>query len=219
MRYTTLRLMLAGEGLFRRRRSFRNRFSFSLRTLLLLPIVLAPLIVVLFPVLPYQTPYLMIAPLPPFDVVVVDDATGRPIPNAAVWPIDPRIAPDDLENLVQPEMTNGAGSAELFLGATIYGRAGLLGRTATVTYNPWLIRVVAPGYEPYFTSVASDAPILRERLTAPPLGLKFPPPPSVTIRLTPRARPSGAKNMSSLPGRAARGSDRHLQTSRYRIPR
>jgi hypothetical protein len=204
MRFTTLSTMIAGmfggEGFLRRQKSARRRFSFSLGALLLLPIVLAPLFVVLFPVRPYQIPYTLIAPMPPFDVIVVDDATGRPIANAAVCPIDPRVGPDDLENLYQPERTNAFGRAPYSLNPTVYGRKGLLGRTETVSYNPWLIRVDAPGYEPFFTSLASEAPIPHERLTAPPLGLTFPPPPSVTIRLTPSAKPAGASNSRPLFG-------------------
>jgi hypothetical protein len=188
--------IFVSERVFRRHGTAANRFSFSLRTLLLMPVVLAPLIIVLFPVRSYQQPYSMIAPLPPFSVVVVDDATGRPILNAAVRPIDPRVALDDFENLYNPEFTNESGTVRYSLNATVCGRQGLLGRTETITYNPWLIEVAAPGYQTFVTSLAGDPPIPADRLTARPLGLTFPPPPSVTIRLTPSAKASGAQGKS-----------------------
>ncbi len=183
--------LVAGE-LIRRRKSASNRFSFSLRTLLLLPILLAPPFVILFPVLPYQMPYSMIRPMAPFSFVVVDDTTGRPIPLAAVRLIDPRIDPDDTESLLQPEMSNASGSVPCSLPATVHGREGLLGKTEMITYDPWLLRVEAPGYQPFFTSLESEPSILADRLTARPLGLTFPPPPSVTIRLTPSTSARGA---------------------------
>jgi hypothetical protein len=93
-------------------------------------------------------------------------------------------------------VTGAAGSVEYFLYASVRGREGLLGRTETVSYNPWLIRVEAAGYRPFFTSLASDPPIPPDRLTARPLGLAFPPPPSVTIRLTPSASADGAESQS-----------------------
>ena len=95
--------------------------------------------------------------------MVVDEATGRPIPNAVVRPIDPRFAPDDAENQGERVVTGAAGSVEYFLSANVHGREGLLGRTETISYNPWLIRVEALGYRPFVTSLASDAPV-------PPIG-------------------------------------------------
>lgn len=173
--------ILVGEGLFRIRTRAARRFTFSLRTLLLLPIVLAPLFVVLFPVLPYE------AAVPrnfPVRWVAVDDVTGQPIPNVSVQLIDLRIAEDNLENQPSTDIP-GDGRPGLITGlyATIRGRQGLLGRTGTITYNPLMIRIVAPGYRPFFTSIAGDLPIPRDQLTAPPLGLTIPPPPLVTVRL------------------------------------
>jgi hypothetical protein len=75
-------------------------------------------------------------------------------------------------------------------------RGGRLSTASTVSYNPWLIRVEAPGYRPFFTSLAGDPPIPPDRLTARPLGLAFLPPPSVTIRLTPSASADGAESQS-----------------------
>jgi hypothetical protein len=184
---------LVGGGLFRRRTRAGNRFSFSLRTLLLLPFVLAPLFVALLPVLPYQA---SVSTTAPFSFVVVDEATGRPISNAAVRLIDPRFALDDTENQGARVVTRADGSVEYFLSANIQGREGLLGRTETISYNPWMIRVEALGYRPFFTSLASDPPIPADRLTAPPLGLTFPPPPSVTIRLSPSTSAAGAEGKS-----------------------
>ena len=58
--------------------------------------------------------------------MVVDDATGRPIPNAAVRLIDPRFALDDTENQGERVVTKADGSAEYFLSANVRGREGLL---------------------------------------------------------------------------------------------
>jgi hypothetical protein len=210
---------LVGGGLFRRRTRAGGRFRFSLRTLLLLPIVLAPLFVVLLPVLPYEASVLTTSP---FRWVVVDEATGRPIPGATVWVIDPRFALNDAENQRQSVVTGADGSAEDFLFANVHGRQGLLGQTETITYNPFLIRVVAPGYQVFYTSLAEDPPIALDRLTQPPrvdgrypdwhlaadppipldrltarpLGLTFPPPPSVTIRLSRATGGAGADRQS-----------------------
>ena len=140
-----------------------------------------PLCPALLPVCPYQA---SVSTTSPFRFVVVDDATGRPIPSAAVRLIDPRFAPDDTANQGERVVTGADGSVDYFLSANIQGREGLLWRTETISYNPWMIRVEAVGYPPFFTSLASAPPMPADRLTAPPLGLMFPPPPSVTIRLS-----------------------------------
>jgi hypothetical protein len=184
---------LVGGGLFRLRTRDGQRFRFGVRTLLLLPFVLAPLFVALLPVLPYQA---SVSATSPFSFVVVDESTGRPIPNAAVRLIDPRFALDDTENQGERVVTGADGSVDYILSANVRGREGLLGRTETISYNPWLIRVEALGYRPYFTSLASDSPIPADRLTAPPLGLTFPPPPTVTIRLSPSTSAAGAEDKS-----------------------
>jgi hypothetical protein len=181
---------LVGRGLFRLRARDRRRFRFRFRTLLLLPIVLSPLLVVLLPVLPYQA---SVSTSLPFSFMVMDEATVRPIPNAVVRLIDPRFAPDDTENQGERVVTGADGSVDYFLSANIQGREGLLCRTETISYNPWMIRVEAIGYRPFFTSLANDPPIPADRLTAPPLGLTFPPPPSVTIRLSPSSGAVGTE--------------------------
>ena len=173
---------LVGRGLFRLRARAGRWFRFRLRTLLLLPIVLAPLLVVLLPVLPYQA---SVSTSSDFSFIVMDGATGRPIPNAVVRLIDPRFAPDDTEYQGERVVTGADGSVDYFLSANIHGREGLLGRTETISYNPWMIRVEAVGYRPVFTLLGNDPPISADRLTDPPLGLTFPPPRSVTIRLNP----------------------------------
>jgi hypothetical protein len=139
-------------------------------------------LVTLLPVQPYQA---SVSTTSPFRFVVVDKSTGRPIPNATIRLIDPRFFLDETENQGERAVTRADGSVEYVLSANLHGREGLLGRTETISYNPWVIRVEAPGYRPFFTSLASDPPIAADRLTAPPLGLTFPPPPSVTIRLSP----------------------------------
>ena len=183
---------LVGGDLFRLRTRGGQRYRIGLRTLLLLPFVLAPLFVALLPVLPYQA---FVSTTSPFSFAVVDEATGRPIPNAAVRLIDPRFAPDDTANQGEQVMTGADGSVGYFLSANVQGREGLLGRTETISYNPWMIRVEALGYCPFFTSLASDPPISSDRLTASPLGLTFPPPPSVTIRMSPSNSPTGTDGM------------------------
>jgi hypothetical protein len=179
---------LVGGGLFRLRARDGRWFRFSLRTLLLLPIVLAPLLVALLPVLPYQA---SVSTTSPFSFMVMDEATSRPIQNAVVRLIDPRFAPDDTENQGERVVTGADGSVGYFLFANVQGREGLLGRTETISYNPWMIRVEALGYRPFFTSLANEPPIPADRLTAPPLGLTFPPPSSVTIRLSPSTGAAG----------------------------
>lgn len=192
---------LVGEGLFQLRTRAGRWFRFRLRTLLLLPLVLAPLIVALLPILPYQASISMTAP---FRFVVVDEATGRPIPNAAVRLIDPRFALGDTANQGERVVTRADGSVDYFLFANVQGRQGLLGRTETISYNPWLIRVEARGYRPFFTSLASIPPIRDDRLTAPPIGLTFPPPPALTIRLSPSTGAAGGEGKSGNHGPAAR---------------
>jgi hypothetical protein len=181
---TTIGGALVGGGLFRRRIRGERRFRFSLRTLLLLPVVLAPLFVALLPVLPYQAE----RSSPPFRFVVVDDATGRPIPNAAVRVLDPRFRFDDAKNQGERIVTGADGNAEYSLYANVQGREGLLGHIETTSYHPLLIRIEAPGYRSFFTSLASEPSALANQFTATPLGLTFPPPYSATIRLTPSDR-------------------------------
>lgn len=187
---TVIAGVLVGGGLFRLRTRGGQRFRFGLRTLLLLPFVLAPLFVALLPIRPYQA---SVSTTSPFNFVVVDDATDRPIPNAAVRLIDPRFPLDDTENQGERAVTRADGSAEYFLSANVQGREGLLGRTETISYNPWVIRVEALGYRPFLTSLASDPSVSADQLTAPPLGLTFPPPPSVTIRLSPSTSAAGTE--------------------------
>ena len=173
---------MVGGGLFHRRSRGGRRFTFSLRTLLLLPFVLTPPIIALFPILPYQY---SLSTSRPCSFLVVDIETGQPIPNAIIQIIDPTFAAYDTDNQGERVLTDAAGSAPYALFANDYGREGLLGRIQGITYNPALISVDAAGYRPFLTSLAADPSISRDRLTARPLALPFPPPPSVTIRLSP----------------------------------
>jgi hypothetical protein len=191
---------LIGGGVCRWRTRPGRGFRFSLRTFLLLPVVLAPLFVVLLPVLPYEASVSSTVRW-----VIVDEATGRPIPGAAVRLIDPTFALDDVEHQYNSVVAGADGGADDLLWADIHGREGLLGRTETITYNPLLIRVESPGYRPFFTSLAGDPPIPVDRLTARPLGLTFPAPSSVTIRL--RAS-SGSGRKWLLPGLSPEGEGR-----------
>ncbi|WP_406695705.1 hypothetical protein V5E97_32345 [Singulisphaera sp. Ch08] len=176
---------LVGRYLFRRQAGEEPRFRFSTRSLVLLPFVLAPLFATLLPVRPYQA---MVSTTSPFSFVVVDEATGRPIPDAVVQVIDPSFALDDTENQSKQAVTGADGHVNYHLYANVHGREGLLGQTETISYNPMMIQVKALGYLPYFTSLASDPPLPADRLTAPPLGLTFPPPRSVMILLKPDTR-------------------------------
>jgi hypothetical protein len=121
------------------------------------------------------------------------NTSRRQSPNAAVRLIDPRFAPDDSENQGERVVTAADGSVGYFLFAKVQGREWLLGRTETISYNPWMIRVEALGYRPFFTSLANDHPIPADRFTAPPLGLSFPPQPSITTRLSPSTGAAGTE--------------------------
>jgi hypothetical protein len=181
---------IAGAGLYRSRVERKPRIQFGVKTLLLLPLVLVPLFVALLPILPYEA---LTSMSTLFSFVVLDDATGRPIPGAALQVIDPRFALDDAENQGERVITGSDGSVEYFIHAIVHGRAGLLGKTETITYAPFLIRVEAPGHRVFFTALAADPPKPSDRWTAPPLGLSFPPPPTATIRMTPEGVAAGKK--------------------------
>jgi hypothetical protein len=172
----------AGGHIYRVRTGAGRWNRFRLRDFLLLPVIVAPICVVLLPVMEYNTSYTNSTPS---NFLVVDAGTGLPIPHATVQIIDPRFGWNDTTSQVPPVETGPTGVAALFLFANARGSEGLLGRTETISYNPQLIQVKAAGYRPFITSLAKDPPVSSDRLTAPPLGLPFPPPPSVTIRLTP----------------------------------
>jgi hypothetical protein len=189
---------LIGADLLRLRTRDRRRFRVSLRTLVLLPVLLTPVLVSLTSVEEFRS---SVSATSPFTFVVVDDTTGRPIGNARLRVIDPRFALDDAENQPERAVTGPDGSTDYFLSATAYGWEGLLLRNETISYNPYLIRVEALEYEPFYTSLASDPPIPANLLTARPLGLTFPPPRSLTIRLKPAKQDPQALGKSPL-GRA-----------------
>lgn len=187
---------VVGGGVFELKVGDGRRLRFCIRALLVL-VVLTPLFVAVLPVIPYQGAFSI-----PFHFVVVDDATGRPIPNAVIRLIHPAFAENDRENQHEKMVTEVDGSVECYLDGTSHGREGLLGRTETITFNPWMIRVEAQGYRPFFTSLASDPPVPADRFTAPPLGLADPLPPSATIRLTPIGA-GGTKRSSEQRSRAS----------------
>lgn len=173
---------LGGEWLRRARAEGRLARRFGLRTLLLLPVLLAPMLALLVPARPYEA---SVSGPGPFWFVALDAATGRPIPGATVRVVDPRFAEDDRDQQYPAEVTGADGGADAFMAANIRGRAGLLGRTEATTYHPLFVRAEAPGYRPFAAALASEPPSARRDLTDPPLGLTFPPPPSATIRLRP----------------------------------
>jgi hypothetical protein len=168
-----------GGWLWRRKNHLNSR-NVSVRTLLLLPIILAPILAIFLPVLPYENSVSLSVP---FGFIIVDGATNQPISGAWIRLIDPRFPFDDHDNQGAETATDANGYAKYFLSARQYGREGLLGRTETTTYNPWMIRVEAKGYKSVYTSLSSDPQAQTEPLTIPPLGMTFPPPPSVTIHL------------------------------------
>jgi len=180
--------VLLGGDLRRARPRPWYRARFRLLTLLMLPAVLAAPIICLFPVRPY-TAYVSLSR--PFWFLVIDAQTGRPVADAAVRLIDPRFDPGNVEVQMERVVTGPDGRAEFFLVANASGRQGLLGRTETITYHPWLIRVDAPGYRAFVTSLSGDPPVPRAGFTAPPLGMTFPPPTSVTIGLRRALKPGG----------------------------
>lgn len=180
---------LIGRGLFLLRAHDERGLRHGLWTLPLLAIALAPLFVVMLPVLPYES---SVSTSSPFRFEVVDATTNQLIPNAAVRLIDPTFALDDASNQGERVVTGANGRASYYLFANAHGREGLLGRTETISYNPLLIQVEAHNYLPFFTSLSNPAPIPIDRLTAAPLGLTFPPPSSVTIRLSPDHGPAVA---------------------------
>ena len=173
---------LASAAFFQIRTRGAQRSRILVGTLLLLPGALASVVAVLLPVVPYEVSSSMSWPT---TFVVVDDATGRPVPNATVRFVDPRFRLDDPINQPAREVTGADGSADLFPSANIHGRQGLLGMTEMTSYNPWLIRVEATGYRPFISSLAGDPAIPAAQLIARPLSLPFPPPKWVTIRLKP----------------------------------
>lgn len=177
---------LVGEWRRRGREAGRPARSFGLRTLLLGPVLLAPILALLLPARPYE---MSVSVSRPFHFVAVDAATGRPVPGATVRMVDPAFAELDPHEQYPPVITGPDGRAESFFTAREYGRAGLLGRTETTTYHPLFVRAEAPSYRPFAAALAGDPPANRPDLTDAPLGLTFPPPPSATLRLRPVAPP------------------------------
>ena len=175
---------LGGDWFWQSRTEGRRSWRLDLRTLLLLPVLLAPVLALLLPARPYEA---AVSVSQSFRFLAVDAATGQPIPRATVRVVDPRFPEDDRDQQYPAAVTSADGAVESFFTAQIHGRAGLLGRTEVTTYHPLFVRAEAPGYRPFAAALASDPPTARTDLTDPPLGLTFPPPPSATIRL----RPSG----------------------------
>lgn len=175
-----------GLELHRMRPEHWYRPRLSLRLLLLLPVALAPLFVILFPVFPYEE---SVSTSGPFYFLIVDDATGKPVADASVSIIYPTHRRDDPDWQLPPTITGADGHAEKFLSADSFGRRGLLASTETTTYSPQLVQVDAPGYARFLTALANEDPQTGDQLTDPPLGITFPPPAFVQIRLKPADRP------------------------------
>lgn len=171
---------LLGAGGFTSRGRPWYRPRFRVRTLLLAPVLLAPMLVLLLPVLPYEA---SVSTTNPFHFLVIDERTRQPVASAVVRLTDPRFAPGDADHQPDPAVTGSDGRAEYFLFANVTGREGLLGRTGTTTYDPWLVRVEADGYAPFVAPLCPGAMPRPEGLTAQPIGLTFPPPPSLAIAL------------------------------------
>lgn len=184
-----------GLELHRMRPERWYRPRLSMRLLLLLPVVLAPLFVVLFPVFPYGE---SVSTSAPFYFLIVDDVTGKPVADATVSIIDPTHRRDDPEWQLPPKITGPDGHADNVLFADTFGRRGLLGSFETTTYSPQLIQVDAPGYARFLTALANEDPQTGDRLTGPPLGMTFPPPPFVQIRLKPLDPPKSVDTAPQL---------------------
>jgi hypothetical protein len=132
----------------------------------------------------------------PFYFVIVDEETHQPIPNATVRLIDPRYDPNDPEMQAEAVVTGSDGRAEYFLYANVTGRAGLLGRTETISYDPFVIRVDASNYELFLARLSNDTSTRSGRYTARPLGLTFPPPPSAVVGLRHKTTDESARSSS-----------------------
>ncbi|HEY2155832.1 MAG TPA: carboxypeptidase-like regulatory domain-containing protein [Isosphaeraceae bacterium] len=105
------------------------------------------------------------------DFLVLDDATGGPIPGAAI-----RLDPLGWGIVHEDTMTDRDGRAALILGAPAGGRFTLLRRERHVHYRGWDLRVGADGYEPAtpdFGELTSDIQFHAFGATPPPILIRL----------------------------------------------
>jgi hypothetical protein len=144
------------------------RPRFRARTLVILPAIIAPLLIVLLPVRDHHS----LAMISPVCFVVVDAETGEPISNATVSVVDP-LDPSPPQILHSRDtfgyrftcglerqmfvVAGPDGRGDLYLRASVTVRKGLLGRTEAVAFDRCTVRVEAAGYEPALEPLRSDA--------------------------------------------------------------
>jgi hypothetical protein len=144
------------------------RPRFRTRTLVILPAIVAPVLIVLLPVRHHYS----FAITRPVRFVVIDAATGEPISSATVslvGPLDPSPpqVPHGRQTFgyrftcgLERQMLVGTGPdgrGDLYLRASVTVRKGLLGRTEAVAFDPCTVRVEAAGYERALEPLRSDA--------------------------------------------------------------
>ena len=161
------------------------RPRFRLRTMMVLLAVMAPFLIIVLPVRRYDE---SVSAASSFYFLVVDQETRRPVANATVRLIDPRYKPEEQQKVL---VTQSDGHAELYLFANVTGREGLLFRTETFTFDPVVLEIEAPNYEPFRAPLSDDTPARPGAYTDRPLGLAFPPPPWVVVGIRRNASSEG----------------------------
>jgi hypothetical protein len=171
-----------------------HRLRSRARTLVILPAIIAPVLVVLLPVRHHHS----LAITSPVRFVVIDAETGEPISNATVSLVDPLDpSPPQIPHGRQTfgyrftcglerQMFVGTGPdgrGDLYLRASVTVRKGLLGRTEAVAFDPCTIRVEAAGYELVLEPLRSDALSRSSGWFAGSLDSASPPPPSTFVGL------------------------------------
>jgi hypothetical protein len=172
------------------------RPRFRLGTMMLLLVILAPFLIIVLPVRRYES---SVSTLSGFYFLIVDKETCQPIANATVRLIDPRYKADEQQNAV---ITQADGHAELYLFANVSGRVGLLYQTETFSYDPMVLQVEAPNYEPFRAPLSDDTSPRSVAFWDRSLGLAFPPPPWAVVGLRRKAASQG------------QGSDPYVQNPR-----
>lgn len=160
----------------------RRRFAFRLRTLLWLPVAAAALIVCMTP----SGPWVGIRSLT-IRFLVVDEATGRPIPNARVLLLYLYTNQHEDDQKIVGE-TGTDGRVALTAAFKAHGAFGLGGETCLISLSPWSVRVEAEGYRTFPTVLDDPDHKASVVLSNPPLGLSVPLPKEVKIALR-RAEP------------------------------
>jgi hypothetical protein len=170
------------------------RLRFRTRTLVILPAIVAPVLIVLLPVRHHYS----FAITRPVRFVVIDAETGEPISRATVSLVDPLVpSPPQISRDRQTfgqrftcglerqtfVVTGPHGRGDLCLPASVTVRKGLLGRTEAVAFDPCTVRVEAASYERALEPLRSDALSRSSAWVAGWLDSASPPLPSVIIRL------------------------------------